>query len=413
MTGRIILSTFGSLGDLFPVLSLAQALEDLGQPTRLLLSDNDAPIARAQGLDAIALGPPEAEVLDQLGLTRDDVVAQMFKNPSPVLRDILLPQMERVTRESLPHVRGARAILGTALAFGAPLVAEITALPFVPVILQPMALYSPHAPPQLTGFSPPMVRAPKNALALGFNRLWLQVIRAEFRRRHGRDVTALRKTFGLGPSPATPLIDVSAPGPIRIGLWDPHFAPAPADAHPDLFVAGFPKALPAHPLPPELAAFLGTGTPPLCVTMGSVAQNIVRPGFYEDAIAMARRAGLRVVVLSGAAHVQNAPDVFVTEHVDHNALFPQCAAVLHHGGMGTMAVTLRTGLPHLIAPFGADQPDNAARIERLGLGMRLPRRFGRVDMAEVLRKTPACADFARTLCTDGSARAAKALLAAL
>src|SRR5262249_41865369 len=55
-------------------------------------------------------------------------------------------------------------------------------------------------------------------------------------------------------------------------------------------------------------------------------------------------------------------------------LLPHCAALVHHGGIGTTAAALETGTPQLILPLAWDQPDNAARLRRLGAGDWLGRR---------------------------------------
>jgi UDP:flavonoid glycosyltransferase YjiC (YdhE family) len=52
-------------------------------------------------------------------------------------------------------------------------------------------------------------------------------------------------------------------------------------------------------------------------------------------------------------------------------IFPRCRAVVHHGGIGTAAQALAAGLPQLVVPRAHDQPDNARRLERLGVGARL------------------------------------------
>ena len=73
------------------------------------------------------------------------------------------------------------------------------------------------------------------------------------------------------------------------------------------------------------------------------------------------------------------PNVRIEAHVAHAALFPHCAAVVSHGGSGTVVDALAAGLPQVVLPMGADQPLNAARVEALGAGIVL----------DVPRSTPA------------------------
>jgi UDP:flavonoid glycosyltransferase YjiC (YdhE family) len=46
--------------------------------------------------------------------------------------------------------------------------------------------------------------------------------------------------------------------------------------------------------------------------------------------------------------------------------------MVHHGGIGTLSQCLAAGIPQLVAYMSLDQPDNAARIERLGVGLGTP-----------------------------------------
>src|SRR5205823_5729755 len=52
-------------------------------------------------------------------------------------------------------------------------------------------------------------------------------------------------------------------------------------------------------------------------------------------------------------------------------VLPKAAALVHHGGIGTTAQALAAGIPQLVMPMAHDQPDNAARLERLGVGRTL------------------------------------------
>src|SRR6185436_18884127 len=81
--------------------------------------------------------------------------------------------------------------------------------------------------------------------------------------------------------------------------------------------------------------------------------------------------GLRAVLLVGRSQenrpAANSPDVFVAEWAPHSELFPLAAAVVHQGGAGTLNTALASGRPMIVVPFAHDQPDNASRVERLGV----------------------------------------------
>src|SRR6185295_8567691 len=58
-------------------------------------------------------------------------------------------------------------------------------------------------------------------------------------------------------------------------------------------------------------------------------------------------------------------------YASFSRLLPKAAAIVHHGGIGTIAQALRAGVPQLVTPMNFDQPDNARRVERLGVADRL------------------------------------------
>jgi sterol 3beta-glucosyltransferase len=74
--------------------------------------------------------------------------------------------------------------------------------------------------------------------------------------------------------------------------------------------------------------------------------------------------------------INNTPkDIFILESVPHSWLFPQMAAVIHHGGAGTTAAGLRAGVPGIIIPFSNDQFAWGRRVYELGVGSKpIPRK---------------------------------------
>src|SRR5690606_22493625 len=62
------------------------------------------------------------------------------------------------------------------------------------------------------------------------------------------------------------------------------------------------------------------------------------------------------------------PNVLCRPFASLAGLLPHAAAIFHHGGIGTVAEALRAGCPQIVVPGRFDQPDNAMRIARLGLG---------------------------------------------
>jgi sterol 3beta-glucosyltransferase len=83
-----------------------------------------------------------------------------------------------------------------------------------------------------------------------------------------------------------------------------------------------------------------------------------------------RAAGRRAVLATGWGGLRPDPQaegVLVIDEAPHDWLLPRMAAVVHHGGVGTVAAALRAGVPQVVRPFVGDQPFWADRLHRLGV----------------------------------------------
>jgi UDP:flavonoid glycosyltransferase YjiC (YdhE family) len=187
----------------------------------------------------------------------------------------------------------------------------------------------------------------------------------------------LRAELGLPPLAAPPLIDGASPY-LGLALFSPVLAKPQPDWPPRTVITGFPflDAPGEGELAPELADFLDGGQPPIVFTLGSAA--VMDPGdFFAVCAEAAQRLGQRAVLLVGdnvAAWPRGrSSDVIAVDYAPHAALFPRAAVNVHQGGIGTTGQAMRAGRPMLVVPFAHDQPDNAYRVERLGISRTSPR----------------------------------------
>ncbi|MEX1167598.1 MAG: nucleotide disphospho-sugar-binding domain-containing protein, partial [Hydrogenophaga sp.] len=119
----------------------------------------------------------------------------------------------------------------------------------------------------------------------------------------------------------------------------------------------------------ELDRFLSEGDAPILITLGTGHQHA--KDHFSTALKVLKRMGRRGLFVSQhAAQVpQNLPPTVMWQaYAPFGALLPRMAAIVHHGGIGTMAEAFRAGVPQLIVPFAFDQFDNALRAQRLGVG---------------------------------------------
>jgi len=122
--------------------------------------------------------------------------------------------------------------------------------------------------------------------------------------------------------------------------------------------------------PAELTEFLAAGDPPVFISFGSMPS--VDPA-AEVSLMMqcARRAGRRVVIrpAPGWSGLEDPPqDVYFLREAPYRWLFPQMAAIIHHGGAGTTSEALLAGVPNAVVAFISDQPYYGRRIYDFGAG---------------------------------------------
>lgn len=170
-----------------------------------------------------------------------------------------------------------------------------------------------------------------------------------------------QKTLGLEP-----VSSLWAPGALfrmkvpYTYMWSPTLVPKPKDWGPEIDLAGFVFLdLASNFKPPKaLSNFLAEGGPPVYIGFGSIVVDDPE-AFTEMIFKAIEMAGVRALVSKGWGGLggDETPDhIFMLENTPHDWLFPQCAAVVHHGGAGTTAIGLKCGKPTMIVPFFGDQP---------------------------------------------------------
>lgn len=136
----------------------------------------------------------------------------------------------------------------------------------------------------------------------------------------------------------------------------------------------------AQPLPENVEAFLNTNVDTPVIYMGFGSMPTANPmALLRLAIDVCTTLQCRAIVVAGWSILsssdgecqsllkENAQTILVVGSVSHTTLFPRMAAIIHHGGIGTTAAALRSGVPQLPCPVMLDQPHNAAMLKRLGV----------------------------------------------
>lgn len=208
----------------------------------------------------------------------------------------------------------------------------------------------------------------------------------------------LRAELGLKPV-YRPFADWLNSPQLVIALFPEWFGGSPPDWPPHLEQVGFPLYDEAdlHDTDDSVEAFLQrherTGGP-IVLTPGSANRH--GRDFFEAGLAAADKLDKAALCLT--AYPEQLPDplpdfALHARYAPFSRVFPRCCAVAHHGGIGTLGQGLAAGIPQLVMPLGFDQPDNAARLQRLGVGDWLvPEKFKAAAVAAKLETLIESAD---------------------
>jgi rhamnosyltransferase subunit B len=356
---KVLVTTFGSYGDLHPYVAAAAALRERGHDVVLITNAHFEPLAREAGVPIVPCGSC-AEY--------EEMIASAGKG-LPTLIDLVVgPNVSRVYRaiEQL-YEPGRTVVLGSGWSFGARVAEEKLGVATATMLISPQTLMSAIDPGEMPRFFPLPLRR------------WLlrYVERKILDPALAPGVNAARAAVGLGPINHIQSRWLFAPRRV-ICMWPDWFAHPCADWPPQARTTGFVMYDGARggELPPALREFLAAGPAPIAFVTSTGMRDV--GNFFVESARACAMMGARGVLLSKAAHVTaSLPNgVMHVDYAPFAKLLPHCRAVVHQGTIGTSAAATCAGLPQIAVPYGIDQPDNATRLSRLGICKVIsPRRY--------------------------------------
>ncbi len=351
---RVTLASYGSTGDLLPLIALAVGLRASGHDVAIVADEAGTDLAARHGIefhalagrfqDLMAPGRPAALAID----------AGRFTWAS--LRDY--DAHDRARLALIQQVaQGSDVVVGmpTAHYHALSVAREIGARPVL-AVLQPLAPTRAMTPagaglPALPRF----LRRPAGALVQ-----WAGWANAK------GPLNRARIALGQTPLKKDPTRDAFA-----LCAWSTTLVPRPDDWPADRFTVTGRWNLPTAEWAPDpaLVAFLDAGEPPIYVGLGSMASFCGTPALLDALLAgLAPRrivAAASLEALSGRVLPETVHQV--NGFVPHDWLFPRCAAIVHHCGAGTSHQSVASGVPSIPVPISMDQPFWADRLHRLGV----------------------------------------------
>lgn len=372
----ILLCTIGSAGDVNPFIGIGRELKKRGFRVVLITSQYFETQARSVGLEFFGLGSAE----DYQSIIQDPDLWSPDKGFKVFAERVVFPIMEPAYEIIAGFDPSKTILIAQGQFFAAHIAHEKLGFPFITIHLQPAAFRSVHEFPLLPVRLPPLLIRGLFSLidALLLDKLFAPNIN-RFRQRLG--LPAINKIFGgWMHSPQK-----------NLGLFPDWFAQPQPDWPPQTQLTSFvyydkKTGNEDKELPRELETFLNAGKAPIIFTAGTAMKHADQ--FFRDCMEACQLLGQRGILLT--QHPEQLPSE-LPQGIQHFAylpfseVLPRALALVHHGGIGTTAQAIAAGIPQVIRPMAHDQPDTAARVEKLGIGATIsPKKFNAASLAEKL-----------------------------
>ena len=351
---KIVLATFGSRGDVQPMLALSLAFISKGHDVLLAAPPEKETWAKQLGCPFQRLGSNVTSFIDKMDNAHS---LRSVMGSISFLRNELSAQFDLLP----PIIAGADLVVGSSLIFALSTLAESMGIEYRYVAFAPQMLPSGYHPfPAFKNQNYPR----------WYNHLTWQLARFLDRYNFTRLINRARRQLGLV------LIQDAwrhIIGQHVIVASDSIISKVPPDiVEPAFTQTGYMHLKQPDQHLPDLKKFLEAGPPPVYAGFGSMP---MRDQIRNTTVIMeaARLAGIRVVIgkfWDDPLEFKTSNDIFFINKYPHLKLFPRRAAVIHHGGAGTTASTAISGVPQIIVPHLLDQYYWGNQIYQSELGPR-------------------------------------------
>jgi vancomycin aglycone glucosyltransferase len=337
---KIAIVVNGTRGDVQPMVALATGLIKKGHEIICCAPPENEELVNRYKIQFVAFGPNYKELFKQNAQMKGGAT----KAPSP-------KEMKKETENQidlLPALlKGSDLILGVGFVLGVHTVADILKIPYRFVIFYPILLGTSKTDPFI------------NRVLFGFGKSMTNMVMKSF---------INKKRVGVG---LPPIKDVWANwmGDHVIVACDKELNAAHEGVSFKFTQTGFMLLFSQTGLSENVEKFLNSGKPPVFIGFGS--NPVSRPEKYNQIFdEVSKATNQRLIVSKGWADLpeNNTSDVLYVDELPFDVLFPRVAAIVYHGGTGTMAAAARAGIPQIAFPFMADQFENRKQIVKLDLG---------------------------------------------
>jgi len=373
---KILLTTIGTVGDVFPFLGIGRELKIRGYDVSIATNEYFKTVIEQEALKFIELGKKS----DYFTIIKNKDLWHPTKALKILAEESLLPLIKPLYEIIFTFDQSSTLIIASGLSFGARIAQEKLHYQLVTVHIEPALLWSAYQTPQFNinyTWFPKLPRAVKKTLS---NISDILIFDKMFRKK----INSFRKELDLQPVKHIFRDWIHSPQSV-IGLFPDWFYPPQSDWPREVQLTDFvfyDKNI-DQSLLLQVEEFLTAGDLPIVFTTGT--GMIYGKKFFEAAVKACQILNKRGILLTSESSQipSNLPkQIIYLEHLPFGKYLKKTCAIVHHGGIGTTAQALLAGIPQLITPLSFDQPDNAVRVQKLGVGKYLnPKKIDAKKMA--------------------------------
>ncbi|MEM9005776.1 MAG: glycosyltransferase [Cyanobacteria bacterium P01_F01_bin.86] len=370
---HVLILTLGSRGDVQPYVALGKGLQAAGHTVTLCTSSRFESFITEHGLSYGYMNDAMLQLMDSAQgreIMEDTTNLWEIIKATRNLSKQVAPLQHQILHDSWNAAQAANpdVILFHPKTYGGLHIGE--KLGILAILAIPLPMLVPTAEYPNMGFpNLPL----KGLLGDWYSQLTYWIANRLFAFSAGKLIKDWRAEQHLLPQPKFDILHTYTGEQIPVlHGYSPHVAPEPTDWPDNVIASGYwfldPKT--TWEPPDKLQAFLSGGDAPVYVGFGSMAgRNPERlTQIVIEALQQAKVRGILATGWGGLSTNDLPETIFQLEQAPHDWLFPQMAAVVHHGGAGTTAAGLRAGCPTIVCPFFGDQPFWGWRVYSLGVG---------------------------------------------
>ncbi|MFZ4402695.1 MAG: glycosyltransferase [Pseudobdellovibrionaceae bacterium] len=372
-----MICALGTQGDLNPMIGLALELKSRGHHVCMAAPNTYEDKLRYLKIDWVDIKPSRADIEKHPDWA--SIIVDPKKGVKNMLKQFVMPFVRHNYQTLLSQVNDFDVFINHSASYAVPPLMEKFNKKWASIVLYPSLFFSSYDPPIVAQF--PNINKLWQILPQPAVRFLIDLMKKRVF-KWASPILDLRKELQLSLD-KNPIFEGQFSPYLNISLFSNVFARRQPDWPVKNHSVGFPlhdkESLQEHlPDTPAVSFLKKSLNPKLIFTLGSMAVHDAAD-FFKIAVQVRKKIDATVLLIVGRgtnnvdalADMANDENILIADYEIYSAVFPLASVVIHQGGIGTVSQAMAAGVPQLIVPFMSDQFDNAYRIEKMHLGLRV------------------------------------------